>query len=341
MAERAGGTRGRAQGGAVLTTAPDAETLRLITRVAWLYHVRSLKQSEVADELGLSQSRVSRLLDAAVSLGIVKTIVRLNPGLYFDLEQALQDSYGLKHVYVFDLPKAHDEASYLSELGQTLAAYLTEHPLDGKVVGFTSWSRTLREAIRALDVEADMGTDYVVEMLGDVGPPAAQHDAAAVTQQLAQITGAEPRFLRVPGVVNSPDVRRTLLEHDAHAQATLALFDDLDEALVGIGTCEVDPPLQSGENFFTQDQLKYVRKLGAVGQVNLRFIDEDGNPVVSDLDELVIGVSLEQLKSCRRTISVAGGPGKYAAIRGSLLGGWVNTLVTDATTAKHLIKHAA
>ena len=54
-----------------LALAPgDQDTLRLVARVAWMYHVRNLKQSEVADALGLSQSRVSRLLDTATSLGI-------------------------------------------------------------------------------------------------------------------------------------------------------------------------------------------------------------------------------------------------------------------------------
>jgi DNA-binding transcriptional regulator LsrR (DeoR family) len=335
-AERSGGSRPHL----IAAPATDQETLRLITRVAWLYHVRELKQSEVADELGLSQSRVSRLLDSAASVGIVRTIVRLNQGLCFDLEHDLQAAYGLTRAHVFDLPGVRDESVYLSELGQTLAAYLLEQPLEGKVIGFTSWSRTLRETVRTLEVETPIDATYVVEMLGDVGPPSAQHEAAAVTQQLARLTGAEPRYLRVPGVVNSPEVKDAILALDSHAQQALNLLNSLDEALVGIGTCEVDPPLRAGENFFTHEQLRYARSLGAVGQVNLRFIDDAGRAIDSELDDLVIGVSLAQLKSCRRTIAVAGGSGKYAAIRSSLIGGWVNTLVTDAETARYLIKNA-
>jgi len=320
---------------------PDDETLRLITRAAWLYHVRALKQSEVAEELGLSQSRVSRLLDAAVAQGIVRTTVRLSQGLCYDLEHDLQQAYGLVRAHVFDLPAVSDEETYLGELGRTLASYLVEQPLQGRVIGFTSWSRTLRETVRALEVDSPGEARFVVELLGDVGPPYAQHESAAVTQQLARLTGAEPRFLRVPGVVSSPEVRDSILSLDSHARQALQLLDSLDEALVGIGTCAVDPPLRAGDNFFTVEQFALAKKLGAVGQVNLRFIDADGHAVESELDELVIGVTLDQLRACSRTIAVAGGTTKVAAIRGALLGGWVNTLVTDAATAKALADWSA
>ena len=315
----------------------ERDQLRIVTRVAWLYHARGLKQSEVADSLGLSQSRVSRLLDTAVSLGIVRTSVRLPPGLQLELEQALEETYGLREARVFDVPDPGDEVRLLGDLGLMLAGYLEEVPLKGEIIGFTSWSRTLRATVRAMTAPAGANASYVVEMLGDVGPPGVQHEAAEVTQQLARIAGAEPRFLRVPGVVQSPRARRTILENDSYARESLSLLDSLDEALVGIGAFSIDAPLLPGDNFFTYAQFQRAQELGAVGQVNLRFIDRDGNAISSELDDLVIGVSLDQLRASTRSIAVAGGRSKHAAIRGALLGGWVNTLVTDVTTAQQLV----
>ena len=75
--------------------------------------------------------------------------------------------------------------------------------------------------------------------------------------------------------------------------------------------------------------------------MNLRFIDADGNAVVSGLDELVIGVTLDQLKSAKRRVGVAGGNSKYEAVRAAVRGGWVNTLVTDIVTAERLLAEAA
>lgn len=323
-----------------LAPLPETEQLRLVTRVAWLYHVRSMKQSEVADELGLSQSRVSRLLDLAVTLGIVKTTVRIPPGLHLEQEQNLRDAYGLVDAQVFDVPAHDDEGLLLRDLGQVLAGYLMDNPLAGSIIGFTSWSRTLREMVRVLEVANPTGAAYVVELLGDVGPPDVQHDAAEVTRLLARMTGAQPRFLRVPGVVSDAKARQAILDHDMHARETLSLLDRVDEALVAIGTLSIDAPLRPGENFFTREQLDQVSKMGAVGQVNLRFIDAAGAVIDSELDDMIIGVRAEQLRSYNRTIAAAGGPTKHAAIRGALVGGWVNTLVTDTETATYLLDHA-
>lgn len=334
------GTSRSSESRAPLSVLPENEQLRLVTRVAWLYHVRSFKQSEVAEELGLSQSRVSRLLDLAVDLGIVKTTVRIPPGLHLELEQNLRDAYGLVDVQVFDAPPGTDENLLLRDLGQVLAGYLFDNPLTGDIIGFTSWSRTLRETVRVLEVANPTGAKYVVELFGDVGPPDAQHEAAELTRLLAGMTGGQPRFLRVPGVVSDPKARAAILNHDSHARETLGLLDHVDEALVAIGTLSVDAPLQPGENFFTLEQLERVRHLGAIGQVNLRFIDEDGNLIETELDEMVIGVRAEQLRSYPRSIAAAGGASKHAVVRGALAGGWVNTLVTDTETAAYLLKNA-
>ena len=40
-------------------------------------------------------------------------------------------------------------------------------------------------------------------------------------------------------------------------------------------------------------------------------------------------------------MGVAGGPGKYRAIRAALRGGWVNVLVTDLDTARGLAQDQA
>jgi DNA-binding transcriptional regulator LsrR (DeoR family) len=89
------------------------------------------------------------------------------------------------------------------------------------------------------------------------------------------------------------------------------------------------------------EQLRDVVAAGAVGQICLRFLDAHGNPVASPLDDLVTGITWEQLRSAKRRWIVAGGPEKHAAIRAVLLGGWADTLVTDAATARWLLSPEA
>jgi DNA-binding transcriptional regulator LsrR (DeoR family) len=118
----------------------------------------------------------------------------------------------------------------------------------------------------------------------------------------------------------------------------MSLFDSLDIALVGIGGQEPSGLLASSGNVFSEGELGTLREAGAVGDIGLRFLRADGQPVGSPLDQRVIGIELEQLRRVPRAIGVAGGPGKTAAVRAALLGGWINCLITDRLTAERLLE---
>jgi DNA-binding transcriptional regulator LsrR (DeoR family) len=47
-------------------------------------------------------------------------------------------------------------------------------------------------------------------------------------------------------------------------------------------------------------------------------------------------MTLGELGMVRRSVGIAGGRRKLAAIRGALAGHWVNVLITDKFTAQHL-----
>ena len=66
-------------------------------------------------------------------------------------------------------------------------------------------------------------------------------------------------------------------------------------------------------------------------------IDQEGRPTVTGLNDRVISITLEQLRSARRAVGVAGGLRKTNAIRGALQGGWINVLITDQRTATRLM----
>ncbi len=308
---------------------------RLMAKVARLYHARGLRQVEIADRLHISQSRVSRLLQQAEDEGFVRTVIVLPKGLNADLEEELERRYSLSEAYVVDAV-AEDEKELTRDLGQAAASILANASIEASTIGFTSWSRTFREVVDSLP-PLRSGTKYVVEMLGDLGPPNLQHESARSTQRLAQLTGAEPIFLRTPGVAASPQVRRALLKQDTYARQALKLLGSLDLALVSVGNCTVVPPLRAGQNFFSDEQLEAARIAGAVAEICMRFLDSNGKPIKTPGDDLVTGVTLDQLRSAKRRWAVAGGPAKYAAIEAALKGAWFDVIVTDTATAMHLV----
>lgn len=312
----------------------DLDAQRLMIKVARLYHSHGLRQTEIAQRLKISQSRVSRLLTQAEEVAIVRTVVAVPSRVHADLEERVEARFSLNEVHVIDAV-SDDEAELGRDLAHTAASLLGDSSFDAPTIGFTSWSKTMRMMVDVLQ-PLRTRTERVVEMLGDLGPPDAQHTAARATQRLADLAGGQAVFLRTPGVAPSADVKDLLLDRDPYAREALALLDSIDLALVGIGACELDPTLRSGHTF-TDEQFELMRGKGAVGEVCLHFLDSSGAPLESDLDELVIGVTREQLRSARRRWAVAGGVGKHHAIRAALAGGWIDTLVTDTGTAEFLM----
>lgn len=64
--------------------------LRLLARVARMYHEQDLRQPEVAAALNISQPHVSRLLKETVTRGMVRTVVTLPDGVHTELEEDAQ-----------------------------------------------------------------------------------------------------------------------------------------------------------------------------------------------------------------------------------------------------------
>ncbi len=312
----------------------DMQQMRLITRVARLHHMQGLRQGEIAETLQISQASVSRFLALAEEHGIVRTIVVPPEGLYLELEEGLAAAYRLEAVYVVDMNARESGIELI--LGAAAARYLSAELEGGPVLGLTSWSATLREMARQMEPRAGSGVKRVVELLGDLGSPRLQHEAALATQQVARALGAEAVYLRTPGVMPSAELRSVALA-DVHVQSALKLMDKVDVAFVGIGPADFHGPLEAGDNFFTAEQLAEVRALGAVGQLHQRFINAAGEAVATPLDERVVAITLAQLRKVRRKIAVAGGAGKHEAIAAALAGRWINVLVTDVNTANYLM----
>ena len=108
-------------------------------------------------------------------------------------------------------------------------------------------------------------------------------------------------------------------------------------ALVGIGALHPSRLLAQSGNIFSEEELRTLDELGAVGDLCLRFFDADGKPVASPFDERVIGVTLDELRRVPRSVGIAGTATKLEAIRGALAGGWINVLITDRFTAERLV----
>lgn len=316
---------------------PAPKKIALLTKVARMYHERGMTQPEIAEQLNLSQSRVSRLLKEAVAMGVVRTIVVAPPGVHTDLEDDIRTRYDLRDVVVVDAPVERNEEALLAALGSGAAGYLEASLSPDDRIGISSWSSTLLAVLNAMSPRTTRMAREVVQILGGVGNPAAQVKATHLADGLARVTGSSAVYLPLPGIVADASVVDVLL-NDSYTGTAPSLWDDLTVALVGIGSLRPSELLKSSGNTISDADEKQLRAQGAVGDVCLRYFDEKGALVESDLERRVIGISAEQLLRTPRRIGVAGGARKHEAIRAAVRGGWTNVLITDEGTAEYLLR---
>ncbi|MCO6179473.1 MULTISPECIES: sugar-binding transcriptional regulator [Ciceribacter] len=308
--------------------------LRLIARVAQMYHVEGKRQAEIADGLHMSQATVSRMLKRAELEGIVRTTVIPPPGTFADLETALRERYGLTEAIVIDCSEDRDGA-IMARIGEAAAHFLEVTLRQDEIIGVSSWSQTILRMVDNIHPLKSAKAKYIVQILGGMGDASVQTHATQLTARLAKLTGGEPRLLLVQGITSSREAKLVMLA-DPVVRGTMDLFGRLSLAIIGIGAVEPSELLARSGNVFSRQEMAMLQEAGAVGEISFRFYDRDGKPVETPLNERVIGMSLEDLRKADRVMAVAGGESKTQAIAGALKMGIIDVLVTDKFTAARL-----
>lgn len=301
-------------------------------RVARLYHEQSVKQADIARELHLSTARVSRLLASAVEAGIVRTVVTPPDGTHLELEERLEERFGLREAIVVE-PGEHD---VVATLGGAAARHLEATLHSERGVAIATWSSTLISAVEQLGSMPGCSVDVVSQLVGGYGTPRVQAASYRMILRLATLTNADAVVVPAPGVLGSQEARDSLLG-DPPVLEALDVARAATVALVGIGSMSPSRLIRESGNAMPADELESLRQQGAVGDVCLRFFDGDGAHVPSEFDRRIVGVVPDDLMRIPRRVGVAGGLDKVDAIRGALRGGWLTTLITDARVAAALV----
>lgn len=308
--------------------------VRLMTKVARMYHERGIRQADIASTLHISQARVSRLLKRATEVGIVRTIVVVEQGVHTDLEEALEAKYGLLEAVVVDIEG--DEQDILSGLGSAGAAYLEATLTGGERIGISSWSQTLLSIVDKMRPFRTVGADSVIQLVGGIGVSSVQAQATRLLSEMASLIGASPTFVPAPGLVGTQAIRKSLLK-DPAMESVAAAWESLTLALVGIGSLQPSQLLRDSGNAIAPGDQSKLLAADAVGDVCHRFFTADGLLVPSDLDKRIVGIAPSTFRAIPRRIGLAGGTRKHDAIRAAITGGWVNVILTDIATARALL----
>ena len=318
-----------------MTTSASNDELRLLVKVSRFYYEDGLNQDAIKARLGLSRSKVSRLMAQAREAGIVQISVVTPEQLFLDLESRLEEQFGLQEALVVEVQLGDTQESVNRVVGSAAAGYLVRAVESHSTIGLC-WGSTLRHMAAALTPQR-FPDAQLVQIIGGLGHPEAEVHATELCRSVSRSLGCRLTLLPVPGIVADQRTRQALLS-DVHVQRAVEACGHLDLAFVGVGAPTPDSVTMRDGSIITQAELDGLLEKGAVGDIALRYFDAQGRGVESEINDRIIGITLEQLKRGPKVVAVSGGPQKVPAISAALRGGLIDVLVTDSLTAEKLVE---
>jgi DNA-binding transcriptional regulator LsrR (DeoR family) len=319
----------------------DLDQDRLLVKAARLYYESNMTQAVIADRMRLSRQKVQRLLDLAKEKGVVRIVIEPLMGIHDDLEKALEERFGLREAVVVETSAYDQESTVAREVGVGAAEYLLRvlRPKDRIVI---SWGGALLGMVNALrrHPHRDMRGIEVIQGLGAVVDPSRDTHSTELARRLAHFLGGQAVPLPAPGVAGSRQARNAFL-HDPPVARVLEEARSADLAFVGIGAPRQDSILIREGSIVSWPELEALKKKGAAGDINLRYFDREGRAIASDLDDRVVGLTLDDFRRIPHVVGVAGGAAKLRAIRGALEGKLIHVLITDNVTVLKLLEETS
>jgi DNA-binding transcriptional regulator LsrR (DeoR family) len=300
-------------------------SLSLIHTAARLYYEDDLSQDEVAAQLGLSRSTISRFLERARQLDMVRIEVRQlsQPDA---LGAVLSERLGLRRAEVVE---AASGPAALSALGAPVSRILDSLPLrKGSVVGLGS-GRTIWQAVRA--GLPSMPGAVMVPLIGGIDEVAPYYQVNETVRLAARASNATPTFIHAPAMP-SLALRKAIMA-DPECRRRLELWDGIDVALVGVGRS----PATLGDYGPAHAPRNLEQIAGAAGDVLSHYYDLEGRPVRYPEERQLLAATREQLKSAGMVIGVVAGVVKAPGIVGAARAGLIHAIVTEAMTAEAVL----
>lgn len=308
------------------------EERRHLVKVATLYYEEGWTQEQIAKKMGVSRPVISKLLQKAKDVGIVEIYIKDQSVHSVQLEQKLESKFNLKDaVVVPTIGLTPDMAK--RAVGQSAAYYVAKKIKDYKSLGI-SWGTTLAEMVKEFpyDRRDDM---KIVPLEGGMGRKHAEIHANQLAYELAKKLNSNCLYLYAPAILDSVELKNRLLEME-DIKGVLEEGKKVDVAVIGIGNPHKGSTLKE-IGYLEDSDVHILRQLGAVGDIGFRFFNDKGMPINDELNNKVIGVSLEELKKIPMVIAVVEGSHKADSVLGALEGKHLDVLITDEQTASALL----
>ncbi len=310
----------------------DIELMRQMHTVLVLHFVEGKKQSEIADTLNLSTSKVNRLITQGRKLGMVKIDIENPFQRLTDLEESLVNRSSLSRALVTSAVPGSPSTT-LKQVGLAAANHLVETIRDGDVIAITGG-----KAVSAVvqNIETDRKFDVkVVPLTGGVQGKY-YTDVNHLATQLADRLGGSTMLVHAPLFAESREQREMLMEVGSIKQ----VFDiarQASVALVGIGSIQTPGSSYYDLHPMSKADRQMLVGTGVIVEFLAHLMREDGTIADYELNSRLVALRPDDLQQCKRIIGVASGEEKVQPIQAVLNGQHMDSVILDEETASSVL----
>ncbi len=232
--------------------------------------------------------------------------------------------YSLNDAFIIPYPK--DPQQLTSSIAKAAAMYINHRIEDNAFINI-GYGNTILEVLNNLKKIEEKKINFV-SMTGGVNYYL--HNTNNVYSNAQTYLIPSPLFLSTKKMAE-------VMESEISVQEIKQMSRHSSMSVIGIGSVSDDATIVKN-GILSNNDLTYLKMQGAVGDILSHFIDENGEPINSQIEERLMSTDLTDLRNFNNVIGVAAGEYKTNAIKAVLKAQYLDVLITDEKTADILLK---
>ncbi|MBR5559343.1 MAG: hypothetical protein IKU72_03770 [Oscillospiraceae bacterium] len=298
-----------------------------------MYYVEKLSQEQIASRLFFSRSTVSNLLKRCEDENVVEFKINDDIQSQKTLQSIISDLYGLKTVVI--VPTKPNEADRQQAITEAAARYLNRVVENNMTIGI-GWGTAINHISNLFPQSSSVYNCKIVQLMGSVRSSMSDIHVYMMLNKLAEQLHGEYYPLLVPLIVHDKSLHDTLLS-DPSVEPVFSFHKKLDISVVSLGMSSQDMSNILKSKCLSQEELEYAEMNGAKANLCGYFLDHNGKPYLSEINQRVMAIDLDILKKCPERIGVAWGNDKIQTTT-ILKSGYITTLIIDEESALSMLR---
>lgn len=309
----------------------NTDKLQLLISVAKLYYIENMNQNEIANLLGVSRPLISKYLQEAKNLGVVKIEINdLSTNNDEDeITKKICKKYNLKYLYI--IPASTNKDLNDQMFIDQVTGYLFDNYVDNSLIGL-GWGSVIGNCIAKME-EREGNRRFlgkVIPIIGNAPISYRNYHTNELVRMLAEKTGLKAEYLYSPVICANPS-ERDIFMNTEQVKNMFEKYKHLDYSIIQIRNFPSVPDLATEARFEKKLQQQH-----AVGMALGYYFDINGDIITSEHD-YSIQIPLENIKAANESIAIINARINANAALGVLRSGLFNKILISESVLNTLL----